>query len=45
MDRASGRMELVFKETLPIRLLQPGLNKDVGTELPGCWVSTIYIPK
>ena len=41
MDRASGRMELILKEALHIGLLQPGLNRDIGTELPGCWVSTI----
>ena len=41
VDRASGRMELVLKEALHIGLLQPGLNRDIGTELPGCWVSII----
>ena len=41
MDRASGRMELVLKEALHIGLLQPGLNRDLGTELPGCWSTVI----
>ena len=41
VDRASGRMELVLKAALHIGLLQPGLTRDIGTELPGCWVSTI----
>ena len=43
IDRASRRMEVDIKEALHIGLTpsEDHMNRDVGSELPGCWVSTI----
>ena len=46
VDCASRRMELSIKEALhiPITLEQQRLNREVGLELPDCWVATQLRP-
>ena len=47
VDRAKGRKELTVKEALHIQMTskeQP-FNRDVGIELPVCWVATVKAPK
>ena len=43
IDRASRSGELRVKEELHIHLTPEDqrFNRDVGLELPGCWVSTL----
>ena len=42
IDRASRFGELRVKEALHIHLTpDQRFNRDVGLELPGCWVSTL----
>ena len=43
IDRSSNRMNLMLKEALHIQLRpkQQQMNRDSGTDIPGCWVSTI----
>ena len=43
IDRSSNRMNLMLKEALHIQLSpkQQQMNRDSGTDIPGCWVSTI----
>ena len=43
IDRSSNRMNLMLKEALHIQLgpKQQQMNRDSGTDIPGCWVSTI----
>ena len=40
-DQASTPKELLLKEAIHIRLLKPPLNRDVGLELPGCWMAAL----
>ena len=43
LDRARGQLELRVKEAFHIQL-RPNhehVNRDVGLELPGCWISTL----
>ena len=43
VDKAKGRKELALKEALHIQLTpkEQRFNRDVGVELPVCWVATI----
>ena len=43
VDRARRRQELCIKEALHIQLTpeEQRFNKDVGLELPDCWIATI----
>ncbi len=42
VDRASKNRELKIKEALHIQMiLDNKFNRDIGLELPGCWLSML----
>ncbi len=44
VDRASKNCELNMKEALHIQMTPDNnkLNRDIGLELPGCWLSMLH---
>ena len=41
IDRARTAKELLVEEAIHIRLNHPSLNRNVGLELPRCWMAAL----